>query len=129
MATIRVDVTGNGVDYSKTVEVDEGREISSIKIDNGSNEIKVNYKKSVSDGNDDGEGRKEVSNEEDSNAAGDVVSEETGSDTDVEASDGIDVKLKARGKAGSGAGTGPKAKVDPDGNTAKVKTDETLPNA
>lgn len=123
MATIRVDVTGNGVDYSKTVEVDEGKEISSIKIDNGSNEVKVNYKKSVGDG----DGRKEVSNEEDSNAASNVVSEEAGSEPDVDASDGVDVKLKARGKAESG--TGPKAKVDPDGNTAKVKTDETLPNA
>lgn len=132
MSVVRIDVSGSGDDFSRQVEVDTDRAVSSFKIDLANREISVNYKRSGSEeplklGEMEG-----VEDEENSGTLLGVVApvderasleldaDKVGFDEMPTDEEKAEVKKTASAKR-SAAGM----KSDPDGNTAKVKTDET----
>lgn len=136
-SVVRVDVTGGGNDFSKQVEVDTDRVVSSFKIDLKDREITVNYKRSDSDGeplNVD-EVEESVADETLLGVVAPVderVQLEGESDIEIKEGEEDEGKSKrtesTRKRTSGSAGKADESKnsaIDPDGNTAKVKNDET----
>lgn len=145
MGKVRVDVTGYGDEFSQQVEVDTDRVVSSIKVNVADHEITVNYKR-VDSGD---EPLKVEESDEvtaltgvvapvdervtaDDMKAAKAVEDANRKETDLDEKGTAKSSGSGRGKARATANTDngtvsddKNSAVDPDGNTAKVKTDET----